>query len=440
MGRRNSSFPWRWSNYLLNHATTMDKNLRILIVAEHASAKFGGEAILPLHYFRLLRQRKIEAWLVVHARTRKELSELLPDESDRIYYVPDTFAHRLLHVLGKPFPNRIRNFTFGLAMRLVSQLIARRLARELVQQHRINVVHQPIPVSPKDISILRVLGAPLIVGPMNGGMDFPRGFRRLDGLLSQCFTCVGRWISHSVHRLLPGKLHAEVLLVANERTRRALPHGIRGQVLELVENAVDTNLWKPVSMRKDSAGSIRFLFAGRLVDWKAVDLLLEAFSHIVNSHQATLEILGDGPERERLQRFSEQLGLNGKVVFHGWLSQDSVARVFQGADVFILPSLYECGGAVVLEAMAVGLPVIATRWGGPADYLDDTCGILIEPSSREALVQGLAAAMRGLAESPARRQCLGQAARQRVLDKYDWQQKLDSMLEIYRTLAQRGSA
>jgi glycosyltransferase involved in cell wall biosynthesis len=322
----------------------------------------------------------------------------------------------------------------------MSQLIAKRRARELIRKHGINIVHQPIPVSPKDISILQGLGAPLIIGPMNGGMSFPPDFRRLDGALSECFTSVGRWISHFANRLLPGKLRATMLLVANERTRQALPHGIRGQILELVENGVDTNLWRPIQKEKNPDSSVRFLFAGRLVDWKAVDLLLEAFSRVENPHPTTLEILGDGPERAKLQQIAENLGLKEKVTFHGWVAQDAATQHFQTADVFVLPSLYECGGAVVLEAMAVGIPVIATRWGGPADYLDDTCGILVEPSSRVALVEGLAAAMQGLAESSELRRRLGQAARERVLRNYDWKQKLESMLKIYQTVAEGASA
>jgi hypothetical protein len=127
---------------------------RVLIVADHASAQFGGEAALPLHYFRLLRRRGVEAWLVVHERTRKELSALLPGEARRIHCVPDARSHRLLHALGRLLPARVHLFTLGLVMRLLTQRCARRLARRLVREHRIDVVHQPMPVSPKEVSLI----------------------------------------------------------------------------------------------------------------------------------------------------------------------------------------------------------------------------------------------------------------------------------------------
>jgi glycosyltransferase involved in cell wall biosynthesis len=103
----------------------------------------------------------------------------------------------------------------------------------------------------------------------------------------------------------------------------------------------------------------------------------------------------------------------------------------QQADVFVLPSLFECGGAVVLEAMATGLPVIATAWGGPVDYLDQSCGILVKPDSRESLIAGFAAGMTTLAQSPALRERLGQAGLARARAYFDWEQKVDQIAAFY---------
>ncbi len=87
---------------------------------------------------------------------------------------------------------------------------------------------------------------------------------------------------------------------------------------------------------------------------------------------------------------------------------------------------------MVLEAMAMGLPVIATNWGGPRDYVDSGCGILIEPASREALVNGLTDAMLKLAQSPDLRQRMGRAGQERVMKHFDWERKLDRIIEIYQ--------
>ncbi len=140
--------------------------------------------------------------------------------------------------------------------------------------------------------------------------------------------------------------------------------------------------------------------------------------------------------RQTWEALTDELGLKPGVTFSGFMSQQDCAERLKSADVLVLPSLFECGGAVVLEAMAMGLPVIATAWGGPLDYLDETCGILVAPDSREALVAGFAAGMKALAQSTQLRTKLGEAGYARARQHFDWQRKIDQILELYQ-LAQQ---
>jgi glycosyltransferase involved in cell wall biosynthesis len=407
---------------------------RILIVAENASARFGGEAILPLHYFRVLRQRGVETWLITHARAREELITLFPNDLDRIHFIPDTQFQYWLFRLSKPLPVLLRHFTAGFLSRLLSQRKAARIARRLIAEHRIDVVHQPVPVSPKESSLLYGLGAPLIMGPLNGGMSYPPGFTRSQGRFVPLIMRMGRSLSGFLNCLMPGKLRAAVILVANERTRNALPRGIRGQVITLVENGVDLSLWAQPQETEHQQGPTRFAFIGRLVDWKAVDLLLEALALTAREIEVHLDILGDGPMRRSLEAQAASLGISDRVSFHGWVAQSQLPAKLRAIDALVLPSLYECGGAVVLEAMACGLPVIASDWGGPADYLDQTCGILVPPTTRKQFVSDLAAAMRKLAGARSLHRQMGQAGRQKVETLFDWDRKVDRLLEIYTTV------
>jgi len=82
--------------------------------------------------------------------------------------------------------------------------------------------------------------------------------------------------------------------------------------------------------------------------------------------------------------------------------------------------------------MAMGKPVIATNWGGPADYLDPSCGVLIEPQSYSGLVDGFAGAMRQLIDSPELASAMGASGRQRALQDFDWRRKIDRIVAIYR--------
>ena len=398
---------------------------RVLIVAENASTRFGGEAILPFHYFRLLRQRGLDTHLIVHARVRDEMLAHFPEDAQYLHFVEDKWLQVLFYRLGRVLPRRVDEATLGLLNQMLTQWGQRRVVRALLVPG--TVVHQPIPVSPRFPSLLAVAGAPLVVGPLNGGMEYPTAFRHAESLFSRVAVAVGRSFANAVNAVLPGKRKAAVVLVANERTRRALPDGLRGRVLLLPENGVATQDWD-----RPGAGIVardaRFVFVGRLVDWKALDVVLEAMRQVPG---AVLDVIGEGSMRAAWSEAAVTFGLENRVTFLGWRTQAECAERLAGCCALVLPSIYECGGAVVLEAMAMEKPVIATNWGGPADYLDDRCGILVEPASREALVAGFATAMQRLLESPELCAEMGAAGRERLLREFDWDRKIAAMLDIY---------
>ncbi|MCW6053701.1 glycosyltransferase family 4 protein [Microcoleus sp. A2-C5] len=407
--------------------------MRIVIVAQNASSQFGGESLLPVNYFRILRSRQIETWLVVHARTQTELEALFPEDRDRMHFVPDTWLHRLLNNCGRFIPARVNEFTFGLLSHLYTQVLQRRIVRRLVSEHQIDVVHEPTPVSATIPSLMFGLGVPVVMGPMNTSVKFPLAFRSRQNRSVDILIAIGHQCVDFCNRLLPGKIKAETMLVANDRTKQALPTGVQGKIIELVENGVDFSVWRSDSTAsKEPNKQVHFVFLGRLADWKGVDLLLEAFATVAAQTDAVLEIIGDGDMRGELEAQTARLGIDSSVVFSGWLSQEQCALKMKQADTMVFPSLREPGGAVVMEAMALGLPVIATNWGGPADYLNSTCGILVEPASQEGFVKGLTDAMLKLAQSPELRQSMGRAGWERVREHFDWQRKVDRMIEIYQ--------
>lgn len=280
-------------------------------------------------------------------------------------------------------------------------------------------------------------GVPVVIGPLCGGMDYPPGFRFMESKFRRSTLKIGRGLSNTFNRLFPGKLRASALVVANEQTRRALPAGCRGRLYQGIPDigvALDT--WArpdgPALARGD--GGIRFVYLGRLVDWKGVDLLIEAFAKVAGEFpSATLEILGDGVDRKQLEALVERLGIGRQVAFAGWVKAADGAARMRAADVFVLPSLRECGGSAAFEAMASGLPVIVANWGGPGIYVDDSCGFRVEPTSREGFVSGLADAMIRLARDPELRHRMGEAAiRHASGGIFNWDRKIDKFLEIYR--------
>ena len=413
-------------------------DLRVLIVAENVGSH-GGEPALPFQYFRLMRSRGIEAWLVTHARCRAQLEAALPQEMERIHFVPDTLAQKILWQIGRPLPLTMSRFTTGTLLHLITQSKQRPVVRRLVPQHSIDVVHEPMPISPREPSMMYGVGAPVVIGPLVGAMDYPPAFRHKEGRLTRLVVSLGRVTANRLNRLIPGKLLATTLIVANQRTKAALPAGFRGQVEQMWESGVDTSVWQPPEVGFTQKGPpIRFACMGRLIALKAIDILLEAFKVVAEQVDCTLEIVGDGPDRRNLESMAETLGVSARVSFPGWLSPGQAVTRLQKADVFVFPSLHDAGATVVAEAMAVGLPVVTTNWGGQADFVNEQCGIRVDPTSPQSLASGLANAMLALARSCDLRLRMGRSGRQRAVDLLDWNAKVNRMLRIYQDTIARA--
>jgi glycosyltransferase involved in cell wall biosynthesis len=145
-------------------------------------------------------------------------------------------------------------------------------------------------------------------------------------------------------------------------------------------------------------------FAGRLGVQKALDVALEALASVPG---VTLAIAGEGPERSRLELRARELGLDGRVRFLGGVSREAVLRLFRAADASLLSSAWENFPHTVVEALAVGSPVIATAVGGVPEVVQDgENGLLVPPGDAEAL----AAAIRRLFADDGLRRRLAEAA------------------------------
>ncbi|HGY92029.1 MAG TPA: N-acetyl-alpha-D-glucosaminyl L-malate synthase BshA [Planctomycetes bacterium] len=155
---------------------------------------------------------------------------------------------------------------------------------------------------------------------------------------------------------------------------------------------------------------------------KRVGDVVEAMALVAREVPVKLLLIGDGPDRPAVEDRVKELGLAKKVSFLG--SQESVERILPCADVFVLPSIYESFGLAALEAMASGLPVVATNTGGIPEVVEDgVTGFLVSPRNPKALAR----AIREMALDPDRRRAMGQAARARAEELFD----IRKILPIY---------
>lgn len=410
------------------------KNIKILIVAANASSVFGGEAFLPLKYFQILLKRGYQVRLIAHERNRKNLEKYLGDNV-QIYFIEDSIYHRAIWQTGKLLPAILRTVLSGTALNVINEIYQARIIRQLVELGVIDVIHQPIPVSPKSPSGLFGFGVPVVIGPMNGGMEYPPGYHEHENKITRLFVYIARQAAILLNLIIPGKQKASTLIVANQRTKAALPVKRHPRIIELVENGVDLEVWSRSTAKRlrRTDECFRLVFMGRLIALKAVDVTLEALQIArATGADITLDIIGDGDERSALELLSSKLDLCSAVRFHGFLPQHECSLILQGADALILNSVRECGGAVVLEAMSLELPVVASDWGGPPDYLDASCGLLVSPVPRKNFSVRLADAILELANDPERCNEMGKAGRAKICSEFDWEKKVDRMVEIYQ--------
>lgn len=149
--------------------------------------------------------------------------------------------------------------------------------------------------------------------------------------------------------------------------------GVKSRV---IPNIVDDHAFVYRERRKDKV-VFDFVSVGRLVPIKNFDKLIPAFAKADLGEKARLNIIGDGPERNNLEKMVVATGLKDKVLFHGAATRDKIAEKFYDSDAFILLSEKETFGVSMVEAMYTGLPVISSRCGGPEDFITPDNGILL---------------------------------------------------------------
>jgi glycosyltransferase involved in cell wall biosynthesis len=186
----------------------------------------------------------------------------------------------------------------------------------------------------------------------------------------------------------------------------------------------------------------RFLYAGVIERRKGLELTLKAFAKakcdqgtaIRNQQSLALTLLGDGPDRGRLESLAASLGIADHVDFCGRVPHDDMTKHFLQADTFLFTSVRDASGGVNLEAMAQGLPLICIAHQGVGDITDESCAIRVPPGEIGETVGQLAAAMELLASDPALRRRLGENARKRAMESFSWEEKFVLMTGIYESV------
>jgi glycosyltransferase involved in cell wall biosynthesis len=182
--------------------------------------------------------------------------------------------------------------------------------------------------------------------------------------------------------------NADVVLPVSAALQKSMEmHGLRARRFEVVPNAVDTDLFRLGEGPRNG----RLVAVGMLLDAKAYDVLLPAIATL----DVALDIVGDGPLRGELEALARSLGVADRVTFHGVLTKPEVAQLMREAELFVLASRYENNPCSLIEALASGLPVVATAVGGVPELVTGANGRLAQPGDPESLATQISAALTG---------------------------------------------
>lgn len=155
-----------------------------------------------------------------------------------------------------------------------------------------------------------------------------------------------------------------------------------------IPNIVDLKVFKFAERSAD--GNFNFVSTGNLIDTKRMDLTVEAFYNAFkNNHKITLTIFGQGPKYKMLQDLIDKYNLNSQVKLMGQCSREEIADQLKKTDCFVLASQSETFGVAYIEALAMGVPVIATKCGGPEAFINESNGLMVEVNNIKQLTNAM---------------------------------------------------
>lgn len=425
-----------------------NRKLKVLLIVEQCNPDWSSVPLVAYNFFKEISQL-VDVTLVTHERNRKALEK--HSEPKNIVYMPEKAFIKAYHNVvakisykGKVIWPLYHTLSYPVYAEFNHNVYEK--FKNQILSGEYDVVHAMTPMMPRyPVKTVKACKhTPFLLGPVNGGVPFPEGFRetaRKEYANLNFLRAVGR-------ALLPGYVEtykkADRILAGSTYTLNLLKEmfAIPANKISLFyENGIAKDFFAEKKIPQNTS-KINLLFVGRLVPYKGADMVIEAVSLLEPAIQQKIQltIVGDGSEKSNLEKMVQELNLGNSVKLAGWVSQQETREYYSKADIFCFPSIREFGGAVVLEAMACGVPCIVANNGGIAEYVTEETGFKIEPLSRDYLTQELTNKIKTLVEDDKLRQTMSEKSIERVRE-FEWEQKAKKIVEIYEEmLLEKGSS
>jgi len=300
------------------------------------------------------------------------------------------------------------------------------ISKSILNSEDIDIIHHFLPVQyPRIVSFLSLDRSimekyPFIVGPISFPTYWPRkGFEQLLDFLSKPFF----------KRCLK---EADAIIVQTKNTQKLVKSIIPSKSVTIIPPAVDTNTFKIIDSPTDK---LEILSVGNLLPQKGTEYLIRAIPYVKKDFQdIVLRIVGTGPYEQYLRKLSISLNLSHNVVFEGYVTREKLVKLYNKATVFCSPSLVEPFGVVMLEAMACGKPIVATKTEGATEIIQNGKeGFLVDIGNPKSIADALLTLLHNhdLTKS------MGRNAREKCLKKYSWSVVAKIYSRVYSSILGR---
>jgi len=312
-------------------------------------------------------------------------------------------------------------------------LVAKKF-NDRIRAGEFDVVHRITPLSPTSASaslskLCKQANIPFIVGPLNGGAPWPKGYghvRRQEG----------EWLSYirPIYKLMPGiqstLRNASAIITGSKATRAQIPLKYQNKCVYIPENGIDPDKFRP-SPSSTKNPILRAIFIGRLVPYKGADIAIQSAIPFLKSGRLKLDIFGDGPQRDELEGTIKDHQLQSSVTLHGWVDHQDLKEKLSEFDLMLFPSIREFGGGVVLEAMASGIVPVIVDYAGPSELVDKLTGYKVPLGTKKDLINAYQSCLEEILNDSTALSEMKLACNSRIQKHFTWQAKAGKMLEVY---------
>lgn len=386
---------WVDRSKLFSHNPLVPSSLRVFVVVEQCNPEWPS---VPRVAYQLLQATSTHLQMTVITHERNREAFLHAPFGDEVYFVKEPgWLARYYEYVVRWIPGGQENWPL---LHALSYPLFDHFDRKATQLYDLleasgehwDLIWAMTPILPRYPFRLarRKSRAPFVLGPVNGGLPFPRGFLKRSFSEYSYFNFL-RNFGECIAGLKKTYRSAEVVLAGSRYTLKLLQDRMSDRSNHAVyfpENGINDTYFSINPLKRNDRSPLALLYVGRLTAYKGCDMIIEAMANLPKEvkDRVSLQIVGTGSYESSLRKLVDKKKLQERVEFIGQVDPDRMSDIYQSSHLFCFPSIREFGGAVVLEAMAAGLPCVVPAYGGIGEYVSAETGFCGELGSRGDLV------------------------------------------------------